>query len=143
MVLTSHGQRGAWCLISDQQGASHHNSGLEATRALRDITLTHSSQPAAPGWSWPQLSPAPSPSLPNEAGRVGDDSVRVVLVLGDVVDEGEDELHPGLHQHDVSWGVGGRDGGATVTLSVCLSVCEFVSQSECLCGVPQNRAAVC
>ena len=40
--------------------------------------------------------------LPDEPDGVGHHSVRVVLVLGDVVDEGQDELHPGLNQHHVS-----------------------------------------
>lgn len=41
------------------------------------------------------------PCLPDESGSVGHHAVRVVLVFGDVVDEGEDELHPRLHQHHV------------------------------------------
>lgn len=41
-------------------------------------------------------------SLPDEAGSVGHHSVRMILILSYVVDEGEDELHPRLNQHHIS-----------------------------------------
>lgn len=39
--------------------------------------------------------------LPDESDGVGHHSVRVILILSDVVDEGQDELHTRLHQHHV------------------------------------------
>ncbi len=44
----------------------------------------------------------PRPSLPNESSSVGHHSIGVIFILGYVVDEGEDELHPRLNQHHIS-----------------------------------------
>lgn len=40
-------------------------------------------------------------SVPDESCGIGHDSVRVIFILGYVMDEGEDELHTRLHQHHI------------------------------------------
>lgn len=42
-------------------------------------------------------------ALPYKSSGVCHHAVRVVLVFSDVMDEGQDELHSGLHQHHVSY----------------------------------------
>lgn len=88
----------------DQHTLKYTRSTVQVDLMWRHFVLLNPPQVSHQSTGPNHLSIKSPPSLPNESSSVGHHSIRVIFILGYVVDEGEDELHPRLNQHHISYG---------------------------------------
>ncbi len=82
-----------WCMISPHWPKTDSDPPQAHVINRRKPPVNQTSLP-------PSLLPG---SLPNESSSVGHHSIWMIFILSYVMDEGEDELHPRLHQHHISY----------------------------------------